>query len=42
MEFLLILLVVGLALALVMSARRRRFLNNRGRGAVTGRWNRRI
>jgi hypothetical protein len=41
MELLFILVVIAIGVALLVSARRRRFFN-RGRGAVTGRWNRRI
>jgi hypothetical protein len=41
MELLLILVLVAVAVTLILGARRRRHFN-RGRGAITGRWNRRV
>jgi MYXO-CTERM domain-containing protein len=41
MEWILILALVVVAVALLASIRRRRFFN-RGRGTISGRWNRRI
>ena len=41
MEWLLILALVVVAMVILASVRRRRFFNQ-GRGAITGRWNRRI
>jgi hypothetical protein len=41
MEWLLILAIVALAVLILATVRRRRFFNQ-GRGAITGRWNRRI
>ncbi|HEX6312695.1 MAG TPA: hypothetical protein VF152_13855 [Acidimicrobiia bacterium] len=41
MEWLLILGLVVLAVIVLASVRRRRFFNQ-GRGAITGRWNRRL
>jgi anti-anti-sigma regulatory factor len=41
MELLQILVLVAVAVALILGAGRRRYFN-RGRGTVTGRWNRRI
>jgi len=41
MEWILILALVVVAVALLASIRRRRFFN-RDRGTISGRWNRRI
>jgi hypothetical protein len=41
MEWIFILVLVVVAVALLASIRRRRFFN-RGRGTISGRWNRRL
>jgi hypothetical protein len=41
MEWILILVLVVVCIALLASIRRRRVFN-RGRGAISGRWNRRL